>query len=117
EFRRVLFRSEVRDGEKLTSGGSSDSEANDWQVNPVGPAVPIAVMTTTPDAKCPRTSRIRSGDTAAGSSTSAYVPSSMVRTLRGRNIAGLSADRGSVSATRHPPMLTRRIEMRVLRIV
>src|SRR3954466_3656922 len=28
---------DVRDGAKLTSGGSSDSDVNDWQVNPIGP--------------------------------------------------------------------------------
>jgi hypothetical protein len=42
---------DVRAGLKLTSGGSSDSEANDWQVKPSGPAGPLAVTTTMPDAK------------------------------------------------------------------
>ena len=56
---------EVRAGEKLISGGSSDSEPNDWQVNPIGPSSPAAVTTTTPVAKCPRTSRIAAPSTAA----------------------------------------------------
>ena len=28
---------DVRAGAKATSGGSSESELNDWQVNPIGP--------------------------------------------------------------------------------
>src|SRR6185312_7290978 len=43
-----------RAGAKLTSGGSSDSEANDWQVKPSSvPSGSRAVTTTTPVAKCP----------------------------------------------------------------
>jgi hypothetical protein len=34
-----------------TSGGSSDSELNDWQVKPIGPSSPWAVTTVTPEAK------------------------------------------------------------------
>ena len=30
---------DVRPGAKTTSGGSSDSELNDWQVKPIGPVV------------------------------------------------------------------------------
>jgi hypothetical protein len=60
---------EVRAGEKLTSGGSSDSDANDWQVKPTGPSALVAVITTTPDAKCPSTSRIRVDATGVGDCT------------------------------------------------
>ena len=43
---------DVRAGAKLTSGGSSDSAANDWQVKPSGsPSAVRAVTTTTPVAK------------------------------------------------------------------
>ena len=42
---------------KATSGGSSESEAKDWQANPAGPAASSAVMTVTPLANCPRTRR------------------------------------------------------------
>ena len=50
----VRRRSHVREeraGAKATSGGSSDSELNDWQVNPMGPSSPCAVTTVTPEAK------------------------------------------------------------------
>jgi hypothetical protein len=55
-----------RAGAKVTSGGSSDSEANDWQVNPMGPSGPAAVTTTMPDTKCPSTSRMTAGETGPG---------------------------------------------------
>ncbi|GAA1383269.1 hypothetical protein GCM10009613_12490 [Pseudonocardia kongjuensis] len=57
---------EPRDGEKLTSGGSSDSDENDWQVKPIGPSGPCAVTTTTPEANAPSVSRIASGVTGPG---------------------------------------------------
>ena len=42
---------DVRPGANTTSGGSSDSELNDWQVKPIGPSAVSAVTTVTPDAK------------------------------------------------------------------
>ena len=57
---------EVRAGARLTSGGSSDSDANDWQVKPSGPSGPAAVTTTMPDTKWPSTSRITAGETGPG---------------------------------------------------
>ena len=41
----------MRAGAKATSGGSRDSELNDWQVNPIGPSAVTAVTTVTPEAK------------------------------------------------------------------
>ena len=56
---------DVRAGAKVTSGGSSDSEANDWHVKPSSvPSGSRAVTTTTPVAKCPSTSRRAAGLTA-----------------------------------------------------
>ena len=52
-----------RAGAKLISGGSSDSDAKDWQVKPIGPAGVAAVTTTMPDTKWPSTSRITAGET------------------------------------------------------
>src|ERR1700760_4265006 len=57
---------DVRAGAKLTSGGSRESEAKDWQVKPSGPSGPEAVTTTMPDTKCPSTSRITTGETGPG---------------------------------------------------
>jgi hypothetical protein len=57
---------EVRAGARLTSGGSSDSDANDWQVKPSGPVEPAAVTTTMPDTKWPSTSRSTAGETDPG---------------------------------------------------
>src|SRR3954470_22621180 len=59
---------DVRAGAKATSGGSSDNELNDWQVNPAGPSGVRAVTTVTPDAKWPSTSRMTSGSTIRGTS-------------------------------------------------
>ncbi|GAA4550039.1 hypothetical protein GCM10023175_39380 [Pseudonocardia xishanensis] len=56
----------MRAGEKEISGGSSDSEEKDWQVKPIGPSGPCAVITTTPDTKCPNTSRMICGVTGCG---------------------------------------------------
>ena len=55
---------EVRAGQKLTSGGSSDSDANVWQVKPIGPSGAIAVITVTPVPKLRSTSFIIRGVTA-----------------------------------------------------
>jgi hypothetical protein len=38
-------------GAIATSGGSSESEKNDWHVNPDGPSGVVPVTTTTPLAK------------------------------------------------------------------
>ena len=59
---------DVRPGAKATSGGSSDSELNDWQVKPTGPSAVTAVTTVTPDAKWPSTSRMTCGSTIRGTS-------------------------------------------------
>src|SRR6266436_496365 len=53
-FGQVL---EVRDGANVTIGGSSDSEAKDWQVKPTGSPSRTAAMTVTPEQKWPRTVR------------------------------------------------------------
>ncbi len=55
---------DVRAGARLTSGGSSESEVNDWQVKPSGPVALAAVTTTMPDTKWPSTLRITAGETA-----------------------------------------------------
>ena len=68
---------EVRDGAKTTSGGSSDSELNDWQVKPSGPSTVSAVTTVTPEAKWPRTSRMTPGSTGAGSCAAAVTRESL----------------------------------------
>src|SRR6476619_7279616 len=57
---------EVRAGARLTSGGSSDSDANHWQVKPNGPVGPAAVTTTMPETKWPSTSRSTVGETGPG---------------------------------------------------
>src|SRR5213079_679396 len=57
---------DVSDGENITSGGSSDSDANDWQVKPTGPSASSPVITTMPDTKCPSTVRITCRSTADG---------------------------------------------------
>jgi hypothetical protein len=46
---------ELRAGLKVTSAGSREREEKDWQVNPAGPSSAAAVITVSPDAKCPRT--------------------------------------------------------------
>ena len=40
-------------GHSATSGGSSDSEVNDWAANPAGSPSRQPVATTTPLANCP----------------------------------------------------------------
>ena len=51
----------MRAGQNSTSGGSSDSAANDWQAKPAGPAWSAVVITVTPVQKCPSTCRNRAG--------------------------------------------------------
>src|SRR3954469_10997267 len=46
-------------GMKTTSGGSSDTLENDWQVRPTGSPPDVPVTTVTPEANRPRTSRKR----------------------------------------------------------
>src|SRR4051812_41603735 len=62
---------DAREGAKATSGGSRESELKDWQVNPIGPSSVIAVITVTPEAKWPRTSRITRGSTIGGAPSGA----------------------------------------------
>ena len=42
-------------GQNSTSGGSSDSAANDWQANPTGAPSCTVVMTVMPVQNCPST--------------------------------------------------------------
>jgi hypothetical protein len=42
---------DARPGANTTSGGSRESELNDWQVNPIGRPSVRAVTTVTPEAK------------------------------------------------------------------
>ena len=45
-------------GQKITSGGSSDRAANDWQAKPTGASsAPSVVMMVTPVQNCPSTVR------------------------------------------------------------
>src|SRR5579862_6686316 len=48
---------EALPGQASTSGGSSERAANAWQVNPLGPPSPVAVMTVTPVQKWPSVAR------------------------------------------------------------
>ena len=48
---------EFRAGKKATSGGSSDTEANDPTASPTGPSSVSAVITVTPVGKWPSTWR------------------------------------------------------------
>jgi len=52
-------------GASRTSGGSRESAANAWQVNPTGSS-PAAVTTVTPLAKWPITSRKRASSMLPG---------------------------------------------------
>ena len=52
---------DARLGQNSTSGGSSDTAANDWQANPAGPSSSAVVMTVTPVQKWPSTCRNRRG--------------------------------------------------------
>src|ERR1700710_1946564 len=57
-------------GQNSTSGGSSDSAANDWQANPIGTSSCIVVITVMPVQNWPSTLRnvrgsIGSADTTA----------------------------------------------------
>jgi hypothetical protein len=44
---------DARDGLNMTSGGSRDSELNDWQVSPSGPPAPSEATTVMPEQKLP----------------------------------------------------------------
>jgi hypothetical protein len=67
---------EVFAGMNSTSGGSSETLENDWQVMPTGAPLLRAVTTVTPDANLPSTSRNRrAASTAAGSSAGTALPS------------------------------------------
>src|SRR5215211_6460484 len=44
-------------GQKSTSGGSSDSAANDWHAKPTGPSSRMVVITVMPVQNCPSTLR------------------------------------------------------------
>ena len=44
---------EVWAGQKLTYGGSSDTEVTDWQAKPTGRSPSWPVITATPVQKCP----------------------------------------------------------------
>ena len=60
---------EVFAGQNITSGGSSETLENDWQVIPTGSSPDIEVTTVTPVAKMPSTSRNwRARSAASGSS-------------------------------------------------
>lgn len=54
-----IFGQVVEDlaGQNSTRGGSRERDTTDWHVIPAGPSVPVAVTTTTPVEKWPRTSR------------------------------------------------------------
>ena len=72
------IRGQVADsrlGQNSTSGGSSDTAANDWQANPAGPSSSAVVMTVTPVPKWPSTCRNRrgSGSNRAGEASGAAV--------------------------------------------
>ena len=45
------------DAQNSTSGGSSDTDVNEFAETPTGSSPSIAVMMVTPVAKCPRTVR------------------------------------------------------------
>ena len=67
---------EVLAGTNSTSGGSSETLENDWQVMPTGSPPLIEVTTVTPEANRPSTSRNRrAAATASGSSASTTMSS------------------------------------------
>ena len=73
---------EVLDGMKSTSGGSSETLEKDWQVRPTGSPADIEVMTVTPEAKRPRTSRKRRAAAIASGSSRSTTMSSPGRNCR-----------------------------------
>jgi hypothetical protein len=61
-------------GRKATSGGSRDTDVNELTTIPTGPDGPVAVMTATPVAKCPRTCRnLPESNAASGAATGALI--------------------------------------------
>src|ERR1700731_3028902 len=52
-------------GQNSTSGGSSDSAANDWQAKPIGASSCTAVMMVIPVQNCPITCRKARGSIGA----------------------------------------------------
>jgi hypothetical protein len=67
---------EVLAGAMAISGGSRESEKNDWQVKPSGPSGSMPVTTVTPLAKWPRTARNSAFSIGVGSTGT---PESLVR--------------------------------------
>jgi len=68
ESSRSSRHDEVRLGENATSGGSSDTEQNDWHVIPTGASL-TAVTTAMPEAHPPiarRNAQASNGGVAAG---------------------------------------------------
>lgn len=85
---------DVRATMNVTSGGSRESEAKDWQAKPAGrPGSPGDVMTVTPLAKCPRTERNSAGSRGARSSS---------RTARSVGRGGAVAGDGAAAAVGAP---------------
>ena len=56
-------------GQNSTSGGSSDSAANDWQANPTGASSCIVVITVMPVQNCPSTFRNVRGSIGSADTT------------------------------------------------
>ena len=84
-------RSDEIIGRKPTSGGSSETEANEPMVKPIGRPSSIPVMIVTPVGKCPSTLRYFSGSiTTCGGSGCSFViaPNGRPR---------LACDRGAMS--------------------
>ena len=98
---------EPRSGRNATRGGSSDTEVNDPTAIPTGPLSScVAVTTTTPVGKCPRTWRKRPGSISrphqqtAPPSTIRFVPvqydaASLSRKTTGPTSSSVSARRPS----------------------
>lgn len=62
-------------GQNSTSGGSSDSAANDWHANPTGTPSSIVVMMVTPVQNWPSTVRNRRGSIASAATAPSPVTS------------------------------------------
>ena len=56
-------------GQNRTSGGSSDSAANDWQANPIGAPSAIVVITVMPVQNWPSTFRNVRGSIGSADTT------------------------------------------------
>jgi hypothetical protein len=94
---------EVRAGEKDTSGGSRDSELNDWQVNPAGPSSVMVVITTMPEAKWPSTVRRCEGAIGAASVCGRSL---MPAEVRQRRVDPISAGSHAISVGRKSVAVT-----------